>query len=98
MVKKRPGHIPERTCAGCGIKAPKSEFLRVVRTPEGELVVAGGEKIYGRSVYLCPKKGCIEAGKKKIEKILKVKISSEERERIFSELLDLASTQGEDAS
>ena len=31
--------IPERRCVGCGEHFPKSELVRVLRTPEGEIVL-----------------------------------------------------------
>ena len=31
--------IPLRQCVGCSERKPKGELLRVVRTPEGEIVL-----------------------------------------------------------
>ena len=31
--------VPERQCLGCNEHKPKRELLRVVRTPEGEIVL-----------------------------------------------------------
>ena len=47
---------------GCGEKKPKKELLRVVRTPEGEILI--DVKLSGRGVYICPKLGCLEKAKK----------------------------------
>ena len=39
--------IPLRQCVGCAERKPKSELLRVVRTPEGEIVLdKTGKKSY----------------------------------------------------
>jgi uncharacterized protein len=53
----RRGHIPIRTCAGCGRRAPKSGLLRFV-APAGELTpsTAGA----GRGVYTCRRLACLE--------------------------------------
>jgi uncharacterized protein len=50
-------HVPIRTCAGCGRKAPQSELVRFVAR-EGVLSVdAGGP---GRGVYTCRRLACFE--------------------------------------
>lgn len=49
---------------GCGEKKPKKELLRVVRTPEGEILIDVKGKLSGRGVYICPKFGCLEKAKK----------------------------------
>ncbi len=48
---------PERTCAGCGRKAPKSELLRFV-AQEGALTP--GAQAPGRGVYTCRRLQCFE--------------------------------------
>ena len=50
-------HVPIRTCAGCGRKAPQSELLRFT-AKEGRLVPlpTGG----GRGVYTCARLSCFE--------------------------------------
>ena len=49
---------------GCGEKKPKKELLRVVRTPEGEILIDVKGKLSGRGVHICPKLGCLEKAKK----------------------------------
>lgn len=51
-------HIPERTCAVCRRKFPKSELIRVARTADGFRVDAG-HKLGGRGVYVCADLECI---------------------------------------
>lgn len=57
--------VPERTCIGCRRKAPASELLRVFRDPGGRAVVWRGGGSHGRSAYLCPNAGCLQAARKK---------------------------------
>ena len=47
----------ERTCAGCGRKAPQSELLRFA-VRDGRL--AAGREEPGRGVYTCRRLACFE--------------------------------------
>ena len=44
--------IPTRTCIITKEKLPKQELIRVVRTPEGSVVVDTTGKLNGRGAYL----------------------------------------------
>ena len=50
-------HVPTRTCAGCGRKAPKTELIRF--TARDGVLVAGDEGS-GRGVYTCRRLSCFE--------------------------------------
>jgi predicted RNA-binding protein YlxR (DUF448 family) len=52
----RTGHVPIRTCAGCGRKAPQAELQRF-HAEGGELVPGPGP---GRGVYTCRRLACFE--------------------------------------
>ncbi len=56
--------IPLRRCTGCGESFPKKELIRVVRTPEGNVVLDFGGKISGRGAYVCKKTGCFKKARK----------------------------------
>lgn len=47
-----------RTCVSCHQKAKKSTFIRIVRTPAGNIKI-GESTSQGRGMYLCKKKDCI---------------------------------------
>lgn len=49
---------PERTCLGCGRKAPKERLLRFVVREDGTLALDLDQIRPGRGGYLCPEKGC----------------------------------------
>ncbi len=49
--------IPERTCAGCGRKAPQAELVRFA-APDGVLV--SGRQEPGRGAYTCRRLACFE--------------------------------------
>ncbi len=57
--------IPVRTCAGCGTRKEKSELIRIVRRPDGEIAVDFSGKMSGRGVYLCADISCFLKAKKK---------------------------------
>lgn len=56
--------IPLRRCAGCGERKPKAELVRIVRTPDGEIILDKTGRTNGRGVYLCPQKKCLDKAKK----------------------------------
>ncbi len=53
-------HIPQRTCIGCREVEAKRELLRIVRTPEGRVVVDPTGKRAGRGAYLHRERECWE--------------------------------------
>ena len=59
-IKKKP----ERRCAGCSEHKLKSELVRVVRTPEGEVKVDFSGKLSGRGVYVCASAECLRRARK----------------------------------
>jgi len=79
---------PVRRCAGCGKKAGKPEFVRVVRLPDGNVVFDPAKKLEGRSLYFCPTRKCFELimKRKAPDKLLKTIIPDPVREEIQSHL------------
>lgn len=80
----KPRKIPERMCVGCKVMRPKRELIRVVRTPEGEVVIDQTGKKSGRGAYICPSPSCLELALKgdRLSKALEVSIGSEVAERL----------------
>ena len=70
---------PMRQCLGCNEHKPKRELIRLVRTPEGEVVADLTGKKNGRGAYLCPKASCLNRlqKSKRAEKVLECSISDE---------------------
>ena len=75
MAKK----IPMRQCVGCGEMKSKKEMMRVLKTPEDEIVLDVTGKKNGRGSYLCKQKEClINARKNKgLERSFKMSIPNE---------------------
>ena len=55
---------PVRRCTGCAEHFPKSELMRVLRTPEGEIVLDFTGKKSGRGAYICKNPACLKKAKK----------------------------------
>lgn len=80
--------IPQRTCIGCGQVKNKKELLRIVRTPEGEILFDLTGKKSGRGTYTCPQAECLEKAFKgnKLAAKLEIELPSEVKERLKEEL------------
>ena len=53
----KTGHVPMRTCRGCGRKAPKAELTRFVLR-KGLLHEDTGKRMVGRGAYCCANVAC----------------------------------------
>ena len=76
--------IPMRSCVVTGEKLPKKELIRVVRTPEGKVIVDESGKANGRGAYL--KKSIETFEKAEKSKILNRKLEVEVPNSIYDEL------------
>nr|WP_277995508.1 YlxR family protein [Moorella thermoacetica] len=71
-------------CVGCRARNDKRNLLRVVRTPEQEVVIDPTGKRAGRGAYLCPRVECLRKAVKSraLERALGVAVSPEVLERL----------------
>lgn len=83
MAKK----IPVRQCIGCGEMKNKKEMMRILKTPEDEIVLDMTGKRNGRGAYLCKQRECLlKAEKNKgLERSFKMSIPSEVYESLERE-------------
>lgn len=51
MSEKR--RIPTRTCVICRDRRQKGDLVRIVRTPDGQVVFDSTGKLNGRGAYVC---------------------------------------------
>jgi len=58
MPKRRPDHIPTRTCAVCRTSRPKREMVRMVRTTDGSIHRDESGRQPGRGTYVCHEPAC----------------------------------------
>lgn len=83
--------IPLRKCTGCGEMKSKREMVRVIRTPEDEIIIDATGKKNGRGAYICSSLDCFMKAKKSkgLERSLKVAIPINVYETLESELKGL---------
>ena len=60
MSTQKIRKVPLRQCLGCGEHKPKKEVLRVVRTPDGIILLDFTGKKSGRGAYICNSEACIK--------------------------------------
>lgn len=79
--------VPLRKCIITNEQYPKMEMFRIVRTPEGNVVVDLTGKVRGHGAYVSKSKKVIETAKKKktLDRFLEVEVP----EQIYLELLDI---------
>ena len=83
QVKERK--VPMRLCLATNQPFPKKEMFRVVRTPEGNVILDLSGKANGRGAYISKSVEAIEIAKKK--KVLDRKLEIEVPAEIYDELL-----------
>jgi predicted RNA-binding protein YlxR (DUF448 family) len=78
---KKQKHVPLRTCISCRETKSKRELLRVVRTPDGHVLIDATGKKSGRGAYLCARRSCWENAIKKhrLEQEFEVALSADDR-------------------
>ncbi len=79
--------IPMRTCVVTREKLPKKELIRVVRTPEGNVIIDETGKANGRGAYLKKEKEVFLKAKK--NKILNRMLEVEVPDKVFDDLNNL---------
>lgn len=77
--------VPIRRCLATNQPFPKQEMFRIVRTPDGAVIIDDTGKANGRGAYLSKTKEAIMIAKSKklLDKQLEVAVSEE----IYDELL-----------
>ena len=76
--------IPMRSCVVTREKLPKQELIRVVRTPDQEVIVDLNGKANGRGAYLKKDLEVFEKAKKSkvLDKILEIEVKDEIYEKL----------------
>ena len=80
--------IPTRKCVGCGEMKEKKDLIRVIKTPEDEILLDVTGKANGRGAYICKNAECLRKALKNrgLERSLKAQIPEEVRSRLEKEL------------
>ena len=88
----RQRKIPMRQCTGCGERKEKRNLIRIIKTPEGEIIVDLTGKKNGRGAYICNSTECLRLARrrKSLERSLKTVISQEIYDKLEKEMTDNA--------
>ena len=81
--------IPLRQCVGWREMKPKTELVRVIKTPEDEICLDKTGRKNGRGAYICLNQVCLEKAKKTkaLERSLKTEIPEEIYQTIAEEMI-----------
>ena len=86
---------PLRLCTGCREMKSKKEMIRVLKTPENEIVLDATGRKNGRGAYVCLSQECLEKAVKSrgIERSLKMAVPAEVYEDLKKELANIEKQQ-----
>ena len=80
--------VPLRQCIGCGEMRSKREMIRVIKTPEDEILLDATGRKNGRGAYLCPAMECLKKAVKSkgLERSFKMAIPPEVYQALEKEM------------
>jgi len=81
---------PIRMCVGCRERFLKLDLIRVVRMPEGEVVIDKKGKVSGRGAYVCKNLECLlKAYKSKaLQRALETEISDDLLNQLKGDIIE----------
>ncbi len=82
--------VPQRTCIACRKVGDKRGLIRLVRQPDGGVVVDDVGRMAGRGAYLCRQEACWQEAPAQLEYALKTRIPLEVRERLLAQGREIA--------
>ena len=87
-MKNQIRKTPVRKCAGCNEHFEKSQLIRGIRTPEGEIKLDLSGKMNGRGAYICKNPACLKKAQKqkRLDSMLDVTIPEEIYDKLREEL------------
>ena len=93
MIK--PRKVSNRTCIACRCADEKRWFVRIVRTPDGHVIVDPTGKANGRGAYLCAKSECFDVARqrRRLDTALRVNLRDDDYDRLRRDFDELLSTQ-----
>lgn len=99
----KPRKVPLRKCVACQQMMPKKELIRVVKTPQDDILIDLTGKKSGRGAYLCGKLSCFKLAHKSkaLDRALKQYVNSDIYEQLAQDFIRvedefLASKERED--
>lgn len=81
--------IPLRKCVACQQMMPKKQLIRVVKTPESEIMIDLSGKKSGRGAYLCGQVDCFKLAMKNrsLDRALKSQVGAEIYEQLSRDFI-----------
>ncbi len=88
----RQRKLPMRQCIGCGERKEKRELIRVIKTPEDEIMIDLTGKKNGRGAYICNSTECLRLARRRrsLAHSLKTDIPEEIYEKLEREMTEHA--------
>lgn len=83
--------VPMRTCVGCHESKKKIDLMRIIKTPEGDIIFDSTGRKNGRGAYICPSSECLRKARKSgsIARSLGVGVPDEVYEVIERQMSDI---------
>lgn len=84
--------VPMRQCVGCAQMKSKNELIRIIKTPEEDIVLDATGKKNGRGAYICASMECLKTARQRkgLERSLKVAIPTEIYDNLEMEMSKIA--------
>lgn len=81
--------IPLRKCVACQQMKSKKEMIRIVRTPDNEIMIDLTGKKSGRGAYLCGQVSCFQLAQKShaLDRSLKASVGAEIYEQLAADFI-----------
>ena len=83
--------IPMRQCVGCREMKSKKEMIRVIKTPEDEIIIDATGRKNGRGAYICPSRDCLAKAikSKGLERSFKMSIPTDVYDQLTKEMEEI---------
>lgn len=84
--------VPMRQCVGCAQMKSKNELIRIIKTPEEDIILDATGKKNGRGAYICASMDCLKTARQRkgLERSLKVAIPTEIYDNLEMEMSKIA--------
>jgi len=83
--------VPMRQCVGCRELKNKKDLMRILRTPDNNVIFDDTGRMNGRGAYICPSVECLKKARKTkaIERSLDISIPDEVYDTIERQMSEL---------
>ena len=84
--------VPMRQCVGCAKMKSKKDLIRIIKTPEEEVILDATGRKNGRGAYICASMECLALARQRkgLERSLKIAIPTEVYESLEQEMSKVA--------